>query len=273
MAERESTGLPANVMWACGSDENYREKAEPYLKSLVENGIHPIHLTVDYDIYDLAARKRDITPLNGVQYVSISSEDFKARSPINCLQHGDFLHKMENLIDGDPTIVFTDCDIICQRSLDPMERHMLEWWPDHAVGVQWNNGEGDSLLHEALRLGPKHQLDHVLSCFQWVRHPMYMPIYNTGVLIAKLSTYKRLYESYISAWPVVEQLWGSYAKQQWLLSYLITSLGFAAHVLDERFHTHGCFNMVRPVPTRFSTAERDGLLRVSGDVVLLRHNW
>lgn len=271
MAERESTGLPANVIWACGSDENYREKAEPYLKSLVEHGINPIHLTVDYDIYDLAARKRDITPLNGVHYVTVSSEDFKARSPINCLQHGDFLHALPS-VEGDPTIVFTDCDIICQRPLDPMEQHMLEWWPEHAVGVQWNNGEGDSLLHEALRLGPKHQLDHVLSCFQWVRHPMYMPAFNTGVIVARKSTYQRFYESYCQAWPIVEQLFSHYAKQQWLLCYLFTSLGLTADILSESFHTHGCFSMVRPNPKRFSVGI-DKQLRVNEDVVLLRHNW
>jgi hypothetical protein len=250
-----------NVLWACSSDIKYKDKAKPYLESLVKSGITPTHLTVDWTPTSDAS-------ITGVEYVPISSGSFLAPSPINCLQHGDFLSRVP--ADRD-VIVFTDCDIVCQRPLYESEQWQLEVIKEGQVWCSHNNGEGDSLLHEAIRLQPYKTLDEVFTTFKGSRHPMYMPIYNTGVLAMHKKTYQMVFENYRTNWPKIDGLMKGYAKQQWLLSYLFTEMGLDVRIWDESFHSHGCFNTVRPVPRRFKKDESG--LYANSSFVLLRHNW
>lgn len=243
------------MQFVSASDVRYKDKARPFLESLVHNGgIKPLHLTVDYDVDN---------PVEGVRYRRVDSDKFRVKSPINCLQHGDFLPYVD-----DDFVVFTDCDIICQRPLTWDEENWLEPG-ERTVHVGYNNGEGDSLLHESLRLQPK--VSNPLERFHWRRHPMYMPIYNTGVLAMATSLWSDVLDVYEKVYPQVDPLWGHYAKQQWLLSWIFTEMDYTVEIIPLTFHSHGCFNMVRPVPGGYHVSH--GKLHYAGKEVFLRHNW
>lgn len=253
------------MTWRAVSASNgpYEATARPFLETLVLAGLPdpPIHLTVDYDVQ---------APVEGVEYRRIDSATFRAPSPIHCLQHGDFLPAVP---DAD-VILFTDCDILVQRPFHAFELHVLPTITHGQVWCSWNNGEGDSLLHEALRLRPVNGLEmdvHTFGGLPISRHPMYLPIYNTGVLAMTRETWLEVWEAYVRWWPMVVPLWQHHAKQQWLLSWLFERMNLDVWIWPETFHTHGCFRMVRPVPRRFQWVS--GSLTVGGQVVAFRHQW
>jgi len=253
------------------TDENYEEKAGRFLASLAQAQLPtpPLHLTVDYD-----ARQ----PVAGVEYRRIESAGFRAPSPIRCLQHGEFWPAVD-----EDVVLFTDCDIYVQRPFNEEELGILEGITPGHVWCSHNNYEGDSLFHEGIRLKPINRdfatlFGHPDLPFR--RHPLYMPIYNTGVLAMHRETWLWVYEEYVRLWPVISTLLRHYARQQWLLSYLVTVMGLEVHIWPEAFHSHGCFNEVRPHAARFSWRQVDGeahklwvTTRRGDEEICLRHHW
>jgi hypothetical protein len=259
--------------WLAVSATNkaYEDKAQDYLHTLAKAYLPctPLHLTVDYD-----ATLR----VPGIEYERIESSTFQAPSPIQCLQHGDFLSAVKG--KRPERILFTDCDIHVQRDMTVEEAHRIATIQDGQVWCSYNNGEGDSLFHEALRLHPVE--GNIQAVFgnpklPFHRHPMYYPVYNTGVLAMHVDTWQEVFDRYCELWPVVNPLMTHYAKQQWLLCYLFTEMKLDVNIWPESFHAHGCFNMIRPAPKRFSWHPTKNTLHVDGDEynheVLFRHNW
>ena len=89
--------------------------------------------------------------------------------------------------------------------------------------------------------------------------------YNTGVLVANAKTYGRLYDMYNQHWPDFAPVFDHYAKQQWLLSYLVNR-HFRPRVLASTFHTHGH----RPVALRV-TDDSGYKFCVGPELVLFSH--
>jgi len=106
-----------------------------------------------------------------------------------------------------------------------------------------------------------------------------MPIYNTGVLAMHRETWLWVYEEYVRLWPVISTLLRHYARQQWLLSYLVTVMGLEVHIWPEAFHSHGCFNEYART-RRGSRGVRWTAKRISSghhaardEEICLRHHW
>jgi hypothetical protein len=247
--------------WACGSDEGYRDKGRPYLKSLVANGITPVYVTVDFD---------DPDPLAGVNYIRLDSREFVSGGPMKgSLQRGEFLR----CVDDGP-VLFTDMDMVAQVPLYPELIQQLEGLQDGDVFVGFNAGEGDSLLQESFRLQPAHgDALGALSNIKFARGPLYSPAYNTGVLGMTKKTWGKVLKQFARLYPLVDARWQHHAKEQWLLSYLFTEMDLNVIPMPRLLHSHACFYGYKllPIPPEYNV--KDGVLLHSGRPVVLKHNW
>jgi len=114
--------------------------------------------------------------------------------------------------------------------------------------VLHNNYEGDSLFTrdsaEAHQPGLRHAVRPSRPPVR--RHPLYMPSTTRACwrCIGRRGSgsTRSMCASGRSSAPCCDTTPG----KQWLLSYLVTVMGLEVHIWPEAFHSHGCFNEVRP---------------------------
>jgi hypothetical protein len=211
-------------------DEKYLAKSIPYLETMNKNSnLSNIVLTLDFEISP-DHRKR----FHNIEFIKISSEKIKSPNSNRCIQHGGFLEALIEL-DEDCIIIFTDSDINIQRGFTEAEQEMLASFEAGQVGVNYNCTALYSLLDETRLLQPKVTTDELMRRYPGCDK---LTVFNTGVMVAKKETYRKLYELYDSHWETFKGLFGHYAKQQWLLSYLIQSY-FEPRILSDTIHSHG----------------------------------
>jgi len=229
--------LPQAIYLVTGVNQPYLARAGAYIASMSRNSnVGNIVITLDFEI---PAEYRQSYP--SIRFLSLSSRQVKSPNSNTCMQHGGFLPALDFLHDED-VILYTDADIEMQRAFHEDELHLLGGLRDGEVGVSFNRSPDDRLADEAQRL-TCHVSPEDLS----VRYPGIdkLRTYNTGVIAAQRGTYQRLYDLYDRHWEDFHPLFESYAKQQWLLSYLIQK-HFQPKGLPDTIHTHGHY----PIPLR-----------------------
>ena len=152
-----------------------------------------------------------------IRFLPLSSSQVASPNPNSCMQHGGFLSALSFLRETD-IIIYTDADIELQRPLSPNEIELLRGFQDDDVGVGYNESKDDRLSLEALRLKPTVAPEELSTRYPGIDTLL---TYNTGVLVANAKTYGRLYDMYNQHWPDFAPVFDHYAKQQWLLSYLV----------------------------------------------------
>ena len=194
-----------------------------------------------------------------------------ARNSNNCIQHGAFLGAVksnDSLGDVDPIIIFTDVDIVMQRGLSKEEEAILKKLEKGDVYVGINESENETLEDEAVKLGADQS---------FIKNPKVeikgKRIFNTGVMVARKSTFKKLYDIYANE----HQVWGShfkhYAKQQWIISYVIQSYEFFKVIeMPSSFHSH-CHRPPTLLPNQDTFIDDDGILKMrsTNTPVLFNH--
>ncbi len=220
------------VYLATGVNEKYLPRAEPYIRTLNHVcNIESLVVTLDFDV---APDYRQRYP--SVRFVRLSSAQVQSPNSNSCLQHGGFLPALD-FVAPDDILIFTDADIQMQRPFREEEMAFLRSFEAGEVGVGYNRSKDDFLCEEAGRLLPQVSIDELRSQYPGIDK---LKTYNTGVLVASRRTYEKLYGRYNECWADLEGLFGRYAKQQWLLSYLIQT-DFKPRILPDSIHTHGHF--------------------------------
>lgn len=233
---------------ASGCNEGYYPRMKPYMESVQEHH--------DLDAAYMVGVGWHPPSERGFVGVHLPMEMAIGHSGIYCVQGGSFLDALP--LDDDDVIIFTDGgDVKMQRPLDSQERRLLNELDGDTVLVALNDGPKDTLGTEAARLeatGPiPKKFDLRLRC------------YNTGVIVATVGAYRRLYERYRECWDEVESLFGHYARQQWLISWILgTDKRLRAQRLHNTFHAHGHHG-------RQGCRIRDGIAVWRGRRVLFRH--
>lgn len=243
------------MRWITGTNERYLKNMLPYLGSLREHRRIPVTLvTVGFAAEPQGDKWLDT--------VSMTKEQNAGAPPeTECIQHGSFL----NVINGkdDEVLIYTDGDMIMQRQITDDELRSVSSIADNQVVTSYNSGPQECLLHEASRLRPRVDLQQVIN--DWGNVVTERNCYNVGVLIARRSTWKRIYSEYMGNWERVCRYFDHQARQQWLISYVIASLGIDAFVLPYSFHSHGHYG---PPP---NCSTQDGKVYTGEDMILLRH--
>ncbi len=252
--------MSERIVLATGANASYLPSILPYLQSIIEHGeeFAPYLVCVG-----CPADRLPVLGLGNIQAVALAEERALGQPGNACVQHGAFLEAIPG--GDDDVIVFTDGDMVLQRGVSLSELEFLRTLGDGVVGVSYNAGPSDTLLVEAIRLGPRTAPEPIVK--RLVGGDPQLPVYNTGVIAARRGTYRRLYEAYLARWAEVDGLFYHYARQQWLLSLLLGTEGFTPLVLPYTFHLHGCY----PLPSG-SAFDALGRVTYEGEVVLLRHH-
>ncbi len=212
-----------------GANAGYMDKIKPYLETLRENA-------APADPYLVGVNCRPAEEIiNTVSTFDTSGSPAGTQS----LQHGGWL----NAVPGKPedVVIFTDGDIFMQRKFSEQELQALNEWPGGALGVSYNMGPYETLLHEALfKLNPKVSDAEFLA--RWGRSTLEHLCFNVGVMVARRETYQRLYDLYMPLWDEIGVYLEHQARQQWLISYLIGTQ-FKSGILDYSVHTHAHFQL------------------------------
>lgn len=195
-----------------GATENYYNLIIPYLKSIEKNSNFDENILITLDF------KKE--QFNKVKNCYLDNHLVVNKNPNNCLQHGEFLKSeyFKSLKDED-IICFTDGDIILQRTLSAEENILFESLKEDQVLVQVNAGHKDNLKDEFYRLSPTVKHETFENIFDTKLEQF--PCYNTGVIIANLKTWNKIEKFYSFYFPKMRDYFTHYAKQQWILSYLL----------------------------------------------------
>jgi hypothetical protein len=91
--------------------------------------------------------------------------------------------------------------------------------------------------------------------------------YNSGVIGATKSTFKKILYHYGELYSEIDKMMNYYAKQQWLISYIIGTENFNVIEMGYDIHNH----------THFKKAEgskiNNKIVTYNDKVVLFKHKW
>jgi hypothetical protein len=246
------------LILATGSDNRYLKKIQTYLNSIELNSnfdcnfliyLGDENITLDY-------KKIKITNVNPI--------DYKNKNSINCLQHGEFLKSKEfdELIDDNDVIFYTDGDMILQRSLNYDELINFRNLKHGDVFLGYNESPNDNLKNEYYRLKPTGYIPKEFNI-----DLSKIKCYNTGVIGATKKTFRDIEKYYDSLYIKVDSMLRYYAKQQWLISFIIGTMGFNIIEMGYNLHVHTHY----PIP---KGAEKiNDIVTYNGETILFGHNW
>jgi len=247
------------IVIATGSDFKYLKKINSYLKSLELNSNFDENILVFLGEEDLKMNNSKLS------LAKQSPLTVKAPNPNNCLQHGEFIFNpyFDNFKDED-IVFYTDGDMYMQRNLTEDEIFMYRSFKDGDVYVGYNKSPDDNLFDESLRLGYKG-INFPEFDVDWKT----IKVYNTGILAMNKKTWVKLTNDYISLYPLVCEMFNHYARQQWLISFLIgTKSDYNIIEMPYEIHNH------RHYPSPQGThQDKDGTVYFNNKKVLFKHKW
>jgi hypothetical protein len=222
----------------------------PYLDSLRTHADFPVYLVgVGFEPPQIP----------GVCGISIDREqNAGAPDETESIQHGSFTGVIRHKVSE--VVVYTDGDFIMQRPMDDGERRLLKLKHGQVV-TSWNGGPHETLLTEAGRLWQRASSAEMSRL--WGEDWHTRPIYNVGFLAMTYRTWIELYKSYMKRWPDACSCFAHKARQQWLISYLLSD--YEVTVAPWHLHAHGHFGLQSGMERR-----PDGIY-ADGKKALFRH--
>ena len=219
-----------------GSNERYAPRMNPYLASLQEYATFPV--------YQVGVGFMPAKVYSKVAPVCLTHEQNAGSPPeTECIQHGSFLSVIPDKGTTD-TIMYTDGDFTMQRALTEDDWQYLRL--EHGqVSIGYNGGSDETLLTEYHRLGPKVSGLQMETLWGGDWHTL--PIYNVGCIAATRGTWEYIHRTYMKSWHIAGDCFQHQARQQWLISWIVS--GLDVKILPWSFHAHGHFGM-KPGMTR-----------------------
>lgn len=247
------------LLIATGSDFKYLNRIEPYLKSLELNSNFDENILVFLGEEDIRLKSEKI------KLAKQSPSTVRALSPINCTQHGEFIFApyFDKFNDND-IIFFTDGDMFLQRNITKDEDDFYRNFKDGDVYIGYNASPTDTLKDEAPRLGFKG-LSYNEFNVDWGG----IKVYNTGLIAMNKKTWKTLANEYIPLYPLVNTMFNHYAKQQWLISFIINTRQHY-NVIEMPYDIHNHRHYPSPIGTR---QDNHGNVYFEDKLVLFKHKW
>jgi hypothetical protein len=247
------------LILATGSNLNYLHKMSGYLKSIEANSNFDSNYLIFLGDDEMKMKYEKITIVN------VYEKDLEVVPSNYCIQHGEFLksEKLNQETNDDDVIFFTDGDIKIQRALTDNEIKQFKNFKDDDVYVGYNESPTDTLYNESLRLGIINNESDLLK-YDLKK----IKIYNTGVLAMNKKTWIKLMNQFIELYPLVNNTFHHYAKQQWLLSLLINTKGYNVYEMPYDIHNH--LHYPSPVGTQ---QDSEGTVYYNNKVVLFKHKW
>lgn len=247
------------LILATGSNLYYLEKISPYLLSIVENS------NFDHNYLIFLGENKIYMPFKKIKVLNVDVRDVICLNSIFCIQHGEFFRSKELMknTDENDIIFFTDGDMTLQRALSDEEIGRFKNFKDNDVYVGYNASPTDTLYDEAFRLqikgnNPKYMGEYLKK----------IKVYNTGVLAMNKKTWLKLVEEYIIHYPVIDSLFNFYAKQQWLISYIIGTQDY--NIIEMGYDMHNHTHYPSPIGTKI---DEKGIVTYEDKVVLFKHKW
>jgi hypothetical protein len=250
------------LILSTGADLNYLNNITPYLHSIEENS------NFDKNILIFVGDNSKI--INNFKKIEINTLPISSIQSLNvnkCVQHGDFLNSSEfdnNTIDSD-IIFFTDGDIILQRSLSEDELTFYRNFTDGDVYVGYNASPTDTLYAESIRIGRTGFYSQQIILNNWNE----VKVYNTGVLAMNKKTWKNLLKKYVDLFPHINQMFTHYAKQQWLISYIIGN-DKEFNIIEMPYDIHNHRHYPSPIGTH---VDNNKTVYYNNKKVLFKHKW
>jgi hypothetical protein len=247
------------VVIATGSDLKYLKKIEPYLRSLELNSNFDENILVFLGEEDFTLNSPKLS------LAKQSPSTVRALSPINCTQHGEFIFApyFDKFNDSD-VIFYTDGDMYLQRNITNDEKEMYSNFKDGDVYIGYNASPTDTLADEAPRLGYKG-INFPEFDVDWKK----VKVYNTGLIAMNKKTWQNLANDYIPLYPLVDKMFNHYAKQQWLISFLINTKS-EYNVIEMPYDIHNHRHYPSPIGTK---QDGNGNVYFDDKLVLFKHKW
>lgn len=257
------------IILCTGADKKYLSNIhfKNYLKSINQNS------NFDQNILVYVGDDNNGNVDAGYENINvckISPDHIIALNPNNCIQHGEFI-KADGFdsISGDDVIVFTDGDMTLQRPLSSEELEFLKNLKDGDVYVGYNASPNDTLHDEFYRLLPYKKHDEVFDIDLQKIDLKEIKVYNTGVLAMNKNTWAKLSGQYIELYhDNVDKIFKHYAKQQWLISFLLGIFNY--NVIEMPYDIHNHTHYPSPIGT---TIDENKVVRFNDKVVLFKHRW
>jgi hypothetical protein len=246
------------LILSTGSDIKYLNKIEPYLNSISINSNFDENVLVYLSDSEI---KLNIEKIN-IAYLSPTY--IETPNINNCIQHGEFIKsKYFDKFNDTDVIFFTDGDIILQRGLEKIEDIEFRNLKNYDVYVGYNASPDDNLYDESKRLGIKENMFTEFNT-DWEK----IKAYNTGVLAMNKKTWEYLIEDYKILFPKINKMSDSYAKQQWLISFIIGTKKY--NIIEMPYHIHNHKHYESPEGTY---QDLNGDVFYNNKKVLFKHKW
>lgn len=247
------------LILATGCNRSYLHKMSNYIKSIESNSNFDENYLMFLDNQPLNL------PLNKIKIVNITFGEIERLNSIFCLQHGEFLKSKElfDLTNDDDIIFYTDGDMWLQRPLTEDEIVKFKGFKDNDVYVGYNASKTDTLRLESFRLGVINKESTYLN-----EDLDNIKVYNTGVLAMNKKTWLKLMSEYIIRYPEIESTFNHYAKQQWLISFIIGTQDY--NIIEMGYDIHNHTHFESPKGTKI---DDDGIVTFEDKVVLFKHKW
>jgi hypothetical protein len=252
------------IILSTGSDKKYLDRINAYLNTIETNSNFDENYLIFLAENDVEAEV-DIN-FSKIKISKIFKSEVEKLTYINCLQHGEFVKSDfldANTADND-VIVFTDGDMFLQRNLTGEEEFFLRSFKDGDVYVGYNSSPIDTLLDEYRRLaGPAEMSEPFNIDLSSIK------VYNTGVLAMNKKTWKKLYSEYIKLFDIIDLMFDHYAKQQWLISFIIGTMN-EFNIIEMPYDIHNHTHYKSPEGTKI---DEKGIVTFNDNVVLFKHKW
>lgn len=235
-----------------GCNERYKGRIRPYL--------HSLYTFAKFTCFYITVGFEDSH--EGVcSFTLPASENYGSPKETECIQHGSFLPFFKTLPDSE-VIIYTDGDFIMQREMRPEEKDFLKLKKWEVV-TGYNFNDDCTLENDAKILGMKCSSVELEDT--WGSLIKKNQDWNAGFLAMRKDAWERLYLNYMADWEKVCSTFEHQARQQWLISYEIATLGFDVKVCPWSIHAHG-HGGYKPGMER----REDGIY-VDGTLALFRH--
>lgn len=266
--------LEDNVFIITGVTPNYIGKATAFLNSVSENSIFQNILIVCWNnkirLIDIMLWAKAYITYRKFKFKIINYNNVVERNSIFCLQNGEFVNALNKKeLKNDPVIIFSDSDVIMQRSVNIKENEQILRLKKGDIMLGINEIKNELLIVEAKKLGAKKEfIEKISSEIRGYK------VYNTGLLIARSSTFRMLVNLYNQVAKRFDGKFKHYAQLQWIICYVIQSNNcFNIIEMDSSIHSH-CHRADR-TPNPGTQCDNYGFIINSEDMnpVLFNHKY
>ena len=248
------------IILSVGADDKYLQNPhlKKYLVSIDENS------NFDENILVYLGKEVPNINHNNIKVFDVKPESIIKNNVNNCIQHGEFLNSesFNDYLETD-IIVFTDGDMTLQRNLTESDINGLRNLKDGDVFIGYNQSPNDTLENEYFRLQPidNDPYKHFNLNLNQIK------VYNTGVMGMNIKTWEKLKNSYIEKFDLINPLFAHYAKQQWLICYILGTENYNIIEMGYNIHNHTHY------PSPIGTTNENGLVKYNDEIVLFKHRW